>query len=179
MPTQAYISLSDAKQLDAQAGLETGIGATLAALSGINNISGPGMLDFESCHSIEKLIVDNEICGMTARLVKGMSPKDDFPAVPIFEELLREGHLLIAEHSLRYLREEHFFPGPVIDRANRARWQAEGSLTLGQRAHAQVEALLASHEPSGLADSAKQELIALMEAEARRYGQDELPDRPE
>ena len=36
MPTQAYISLSDAKQLDAQAGLESGIGATLAALSGIN-----------------------------------------------------------------------------------------------------------------------------------------------
>ena len=179
MPTQAYISLSDAKQLDAQAGLETGIGATLAALSGINNISGPGMLDFESCHSIEKLVVDNEISGMTARLVKGMTPKDDFPALPIFEELLREGHLLIADHSRRYLREEHFFPGPVIDRANRARWQAEGSLTLGQRAHAQVEALLASYEPSGLADSAKRELIALMEAEARRYGQDELPERPE
>ena len=179
MPTQAYISLSDAKQLDAQAGLESGIGATLAALSGINNISGPGMHDFESCHSIEKLVVDNEICGMTARLVKGMTPKDDFPALPIFEELLREGHLLIADHSLRYLREEHFFPGPVIDRANRGRWQAEGSLTLGQRAHAQVEALLASYEPSGLADSAKRELIVLMEAEARRYGQDELPERPE
>ena len=42
LPTQAYIALSDAKQLDAQAGLETGIGATLAALSGINSISGPG-----------------------------------------------------------------------------------------------------------------------------------------
>jgi trimethylamine--corrinoid protein Co-methyltransferase len=179
MPTQAYISLSDAKQLDAQAGLESAMGATLAALSGINNISGPGMLDFESCQSLEKLVVDNEICGMMARMLRGMTPKDDFPALPIFEELLREGHLLIADHSRRYLREEHFFPGPVIDRANRERWRAEGSLTLGQRAHAQVEALLASYEPSGLADAAKGELIALMEAEARRYGQDELPERPE
>ncbi len=35
------------------------MGATLAALSGINNISGPGMIDFESCHSLEKLVVDN------------------------------------------------------------------------------------------------------------------------
>ena len=34
LPTQGYIALSDAKQLDAQAGLETGIGATLAALVG-------------------------------------------------------------------------------------------------------------------------------------------------
>ncbi len=30
LPTQAYIALSDAKQLDAQAGLETSMGATLA-----------------------------------------------------------------------------------------------------------------------------------------------------
>ena len=30
----------------------------LAALSGINMISGPGMLDFESCQSTEKLIVE-------------------------------------------------------------------------------------------------------------------------
>ncbi|MBW2278869.1 MAG: trimethylamine methyltransferase family protein, partial [Deltaproteobacteria bacterium] len=72
MPTQAYISLSDAKQLDSQAGLETGVGATLAALSGINNISGPGMLDFESCHSLEKLVLDNEICGMMHRLLRGI-----------------------------------------------------------------------------------------------------------
>ena len=34
MPTQGYIALSDAKQLDAQAGLETTMGATLAALAG-------------------------------------------------------------------------------------------------------------------------------------------------
>ena len=70
IPTQAYISLSDAKILDVQAGLESGMGATLAALSGINNISGPGMLDFESCQSLEKLIVDNEICGMAFRISK-------------------------------------------------------------------------------------------------------------
>ena len=35
----------------------SGIGATLAALSGINNVSGPGMLDFESCFSLEKLVL--------------------------------------------------------------------------------------------------------------------------
>jgi hypothetical protein len=90
MPTQGYIALSDAKQLDSQAGLETAAGAILAALSGINSISGPGMLDFESCQSLEKLVVDNEICGMTYRLLRGIEPREDFPAVPIFEELLRD-----------------------------------------------------------------------------------------
>jgi len=84
IPTQAYISLSDAKQLDAQAGLESSMGAVLAALSGINNISGPGMLDFESCLSLEKLVLDNDICGMALRLLRGIEPKEDFPSVPRF-----------------------------------------------------------------------------------------------
>ncbi len=175
LPTQAYISLSDAKLLDAQAGLETAMGATLAVLSGINNISGPGMLDFESCFSLEKLVLDNEICGMTLRMARGIEPKEDFPATPIFEELLKEKHLLISDHTRRYLREEHYFPGEVIDRANRARWQEEGSLTLGERAHREVEKHLAAYEPSGVPEDAKRTMSELMEKEARRYGMDTLP----
>ncbi|MCK5032953.1 MAG: trimethylamine methyltransferase family protein, partial [Calditrichia bacterium] len=107
IPTQAYTSMTDAKLLDVQAGLESAMGATLAALSGINNISGPGMIDFESCISLEKLIIDNEVCGMTQRMIKGIEPKDDFPSLPQFEELLKEGHLLISDHTRKYLRDEH------------------------------------------------------------------------
>jgi len=177
LPTQAYISLSDAKQLDAQAGLESGIGATLAALSGINNISGPGMLDFESCHSLEKLVLDNEICNMTYRLIDGIEPKDDFPAIPLFEELLAEQHLLISKHTRHYLKEEILFPGPVIDRANSSRWREEGALTLEERAHHEVEKLLENYNPSQISDDIKRELTKLMETEARRYGQDKLPER--
>jgi trimethylamine--corrinoid protein Co-methyltransferase len=177
LPTQAYIALSDAKLLDAQAGVETSMGATLAALAGINSISGPGMLDFESCQSLEKLVLDNEICGMAFRLVRGVEPRDDFPAAPIFEEMLRDGHLLISKHTRRHLRQEHNIPGPVIDRANRARWMEEGGLTLGERAHREVERLLAAYEPSRVPDAVKDELTRLMGAEARRYGMDRLPAR--
>jgi trimethylamine--corrinoid protein Co-methyltransferase len=177
IPTQAYIGLSDAKALDAQAGLESSMGATLAALAGINNISGPGMLDFESCFSLEKLVVDNEICGMSLRAAKGIEPREDFPAQPRFEELLAEKHLLISDHTRRHLRQEHLFPGPVIDRANRSRWREEGSLTLHQRANAQVQQKLDEYEPSRLPDTVKAELTALMEGEARRHGMDRLPLR--
>ncbi len=176
LPTQAYIGLSDAKLLDAQAGLESSMGATLAALAGINNISGPGMLDFESCFSLEKLVLDNEICGMTFRMLKGIEPKEDFPSLPRFEELLREDHLLISDHTRRYLKEEVYFPGPVIDRANRSRWQEEGSRTLSERAHIEVEKMLDEYEPVKLSDDSKAELVKLMETEARKYGMDKLPE---
>ena len=179
LPTQAYISLSDAKELDAQAGLESGIGAVLAALSGVNNVSGPGMLDFESCLSLEKLVLDNEICGMTYRLIAGIEPKEDFPAMGIFRELLKEKHLLISEHTRRHLKTEHFFPGPVIDRARRSRWEEKGSLTLGQRAHREVEKLLENYQPSGPSDDVKKELTKLMTKEASRHGQNSLPLLPD
>jgi trimethylamine--corrinoid protein Co-methyltransferase len=177
MPTQGYIALSDAKQLDSQAGLETAMGAVLAALAGINSVSGPGMLDFESCQSLEKLVVDNEICGMVQRLSRGIEPREDFPAIPIFEELLRERHLLIADHTRRNLRAEILFPGKVIDRASRARWLADGGVTLGQRASREVERLVASCTPSRLDPDKKSELIRRMETEARRHGMERLPAR--
>jgi trimethylamine--corrinoid protein Co-methyltransferase len=175
MPTQSYIALSDAKQLDAQAGLEAGMGALLAALSGINSISGPGMLDFESCLSLEKLVVDNEICGMAYRLLRGIEPREDFPALPLFQELRREKSLLIADHTRRYLREEITFPGPVIDRANLGRWLEGGRLSLRERAAREVSRLLEQYKPSRLPEEIKLELTRLMRREAQRYGMDALP----
>ncbi|HCO93136.1 MAG TPA: hypothetical protein DIU00_04160 [Phycisphaerales bacterium] len=108
-----------------------------------------------------------------------MEPKEDFPAMGIFRELLQEKHLLISEHTRRYLKTEYFFPGPVIDRARRSRWEEKGSLTLGQRAHQEVEKLLESYQPSTLPEDIKKELTKLMTAEARRHGQKSLPNLPE
>jgi len=178
IPTQAYIGLSDAKLLDAQAGLETSMGATLAALAGINNISGPGMLDFESCFSLEKLVLDNEICGMTFRMLKGMEAREDFPALPRLEELLREQHLLISDHTRKYVREEICFPGPAIDRANRSRWQEEGSRTLKVRARDTVDKVVADCPPVRVPNETRKEMTKLMTAEALKYGMESLPDLP-
>ncbi len=175
LPTQAYISMSDAKRIDAQAGLESGMGAALAVLSGINSISGPGMIDFESCQSLEKLVLDNEMCGMAFRLIDGVTPRDDFPALPIFQELLREKHLLIAEHTTRYRHKEIFFPGPAIDRANRERWKQDGAMDLEARLQNEVKKLLKTYQPSSLPETTKKDLVKLMEKEARRHGQNHLP----
>jgi trimethylamine--corrinoid protein Co-methyltransferase len=177
LPTQAYIGLSDSKHFDFQAGSETAMGATLAALSGINSVSGPGMLDFESCQSLEKLVVDNEICGMALRLARGCEPKDDFPSLPIFRELLADGHLLISSHTRKHLKSEHYFPGPSMDRANRSRWQAEGSRTNFERAHDEVEKIIGRYKPSNVPADAREEMVKLMTAEAKIHGLDKLPNR--
>jgi len=175
IPTQAYISLSDAKALDAQAGLESSMGATLAALAGINNISGPGMLDFESCFSLEKLALDNEVCGMMARLVNGIEPKEDFPAIPLFQELLRDQHLLIADHTRKYFDGEDYLPGPIINRANRMRWEEEGRSTLLDRARHEVALAVDGWTPTRLPEGARNDLKKIMLSEAQRHGMAALP----
>ncbi len=177
LPTQGYAGVSDAKELDAQAGLETSSGALLAALAGINSISGPGLLDLDNGFSLEKLVVDHEICGMALRLSRGVEPRDDFPALPLLGELLAEKHLLIARHTRRHLRSEITFPGPVIDRSSEARWREEGGESLLRRAAREVERLVAAWIPSRLPETAKRDLASVMAAAARRAGLDTLPAR--
>jgi len=177
LPTQAFVAMSDAKTLDAQAGLETSMGATLAALSGIDVIAGPGMLDFINCFSLEKLVLDHEICAMARRLLDGIEPCEDFPAVPLLEELITEKHLLIADHTRRHLRQQITFPGRTIDRTNRSRWREEGCPTLHERAAGEVKRLITDAEPSGLPDSAADDLEERMLHAARQAGMSKLPER--
>ena len=176
MPTQAYMALSDAKMLDAQAGLETGIAAVLASLTGVNSVSGPGMLDFESCQCIEKLVVDNEICGMAQRLARGIEPREDFPSLDRYRELLEEQHLLISEHTMQYLPTEHYKPSDVIDRMVRQRWVDEGRTTIAQRARKEIEKICA--KPMEVYEK-QTELDEIMLAAAKEAGMDKLPSRPQ
>ncbi len=72
LPTHTYLGATDAKVIDAQAGMESGMTALIGALAGINMISGAGMLDFLACQSAEKLVIDAEAIGMVKRLLVGM-----------------------------------------------------------------------------------------------------------
>ncbi len=174
-PTQAYIGLSDAKIVDAQAGLESGMGTLMGGLAGINSISGPGMMDFENCFSLAKLVIDHEICRMVYRLVEGISPKEDFSAVPIMHELTDAQQLLTSEHTVRYLRSEHFFPNQIITRCNRARWETEGCKPTVKLADSRVVNLINKYNSSLPTKDIYTALFELMQAEGRRYGQSTLP----
>ena len=90
-------------------------------------------------------------------------------------ELLQQQHLLISKHTRLYLTDEHYFPGPAIDRANRSRWQEEGGLTLRERSRREVDRIVADYQPSQLSDDVKAELTQLMQDEGRRHGMDSLP----
>jgi trimethylamine--corrinoid protein Co-methyltransferase len=147
LPTQAYMALSDGKMLDAQAGGETFSSALLAAIAGVNSVSGPGMLDFVLTFSLPKLVFDNEVCGQALHFVREIEPLDDLPTQDLVDQLMRDDHLITSPHTLEHWPNELFLTSMSIDRLNRESWEAGGSMELNARACEEVETRLAKYQP--------------------------------
>jgi trimethylamine--corrinoid protein Co-methyltransferase len=168
LPTHAYMSLSDSKVPDAQAGFESGIGAILASLAGINMVSGPGMLDFESTQSFEKLIIDHEIIGMTKRLSKGIIDFGEPFAAKILEEYDPSISLLSHPSTLSLFRKELYLPFnikgyQVINRETRDQWKKAGQSSARKRAKNIVKELIQSKPRIVIDDELKRELDKIVE----------------
>lgn len=176
LPSQAYMALSDGKFLDAQAGGESFSSALLAAIAGVNSVSGPGMLDFVLTFSLPKLIFDNEICGQSLHFVRSIEVLDDLPTTSLVEDLMNEDHLITSPHTLKHWPNELYLTDPVFDRENRETWQKAGSKDLPTRATEEVERRLAAYQPISTdpaIDQAMRELII-----AGMHEQDTLPEIP-
>jgi trimethylamine--corrinoid protein Co-methyltransferase len=175
LPTHAYMGMSDAKVVDGQAGLESGIGTIMAALAGVNMVSGAGMMDFESCFSLEKLVVDHEIIGMARRLVQGMDCSEDPLATAIIQQVGHKGNFLATKHTVEWFQKELFMPSAVIDRDTRQTWEEKGARDATQRAHERVEELIAAYEPRELPPEVIKELEDITLRAAKAAGLDKLP----
>ena len=180
LPTQAYMALSDGKFLDAQGGGETFSSALLAAIAGVNSVSGPGMLDFVLTFSLPKLVFDNEVCGQSLHFVRELEVQDDLPTSQLVADLMRDDHLITSPHTLEKWPNELYLTDPVIDRANRETWEETGSRSLYDRACEQVEERLANYTPietDAAIDTAMRQLI--MDGLETQESLPDLPPPPE
>jgi trimethylamine---corrinoid protein Co-methyltransferase len=177
LPTHAYLGMADTKIVDAQTGLETASGAILGALTGVNMMSGPGMMDFESCFSLEKLVIDAEIVGMVKRLVRGVDDSEEPLALAVMREVGHAGNFLKSKHTRRHFRDADYIPTEVIDRDFRQTWFDKGALDVTARAHRRVNELIAAYEPLPLLAEVVRELESIASRHARGVGLDKLPER--
>ncbi|MCX6565273.1 MAG: trimethylamine methyltransferase family protein [Candidatus Aminicenantes bacterium] len=177
LPTHAYMALSDAKTNDAQAGFETGIGAVLAALVGINVVSGPGMLDYESTISLEKMVIDDEVCALAYRLIDGIVPREEILAAHLFEGFGPETNFLSMPHTRKWYRAEHLVP-IVADRDPYDTWESRGAASIADRAAGRVKDLLDKNPPNLPKSDIVSDLRRIMEADARENGVSFLPSLP-
>jgi trimethylamine--corrinoid protein Co-methyltransferase len=175
LPTHAYMGLSDSKCVDAQAGLESGIGIILSALAGINVVSGAGMLDFENCQSLEKLVVDNDICGMAYRLISGIVEREDPIAISLFYELGDGGNFLKIPHTKKWYRLEHTFPA-LIERNSYEQWKLSDKKEIWRRAKERKEKLLSLEDEEPLPQEIKKELEKIVLSYGKKFGLESIPE---
>jgi len=142
IPVHTYAALSDSKMNDSQAGLETAVSGIVASLAGIDVISGPGMLDFCNTFSLEKLVIDNEICGMAHRLLKGIEFTEETLAADLIAEMGSFGDYLSTKHTLKWFKKEPYLPSAVIDRKNFEKWHENDGKSSFDHAREIVEEIL-------------------------------------
>lgn len=169
LPTHGYLCVSDSKAIDYQAGLESGMGALLGALAGINVISGAGMLDFLLTQSLEKLVLDHEACGLALRAARGIE-NSGADAVSLIAEVSRLGEFLSHDHTRKNWRRELSMPSKLIDRGSYGDWEAAGALTAEDRAKAEVERILSKSAIPPLAAEVDAAIDEIMNREFERFG---------
>ena len=169
------MALSDGKAIDAQAGAETFASALLAALAGVNSVSGPGMLDFVLVFSLAKLVLDNELCGQALHFLRPIEPLDDLPVTELVTHLLAENHLIMAEHTTRHWPQELWLTGPTFDRTNRETGEERTERDLVDRANAEVDRRLAAYQPVETDPALDAELREIVQS---GMGGAELPELP-
>ena len=159
--------------------MESAGGTLLGALAGINMMSGAGMMDFESCQSLEKLVIDAEMIGMAKRLVRGIEPRDEPIALGLFQKLGHRAEYLAEPHTLKWFSKELYLPSPVIDRATTDGWLRKGATTAAERAVERVRTLVGAYQPPAVSAELRSELRAIATRAARQFGMAALPPLPD
>ncbi len=175
LPTHTYLGASDAKVVDYQAGLESGISAMIGALAGINMISGAGMLDFLACVSPEKLVIDAEAIGMIQHLLDGVQVQTSPLAADMYEGINFQAEFLKQRLTSQLLRKEQYLPSSVIDRGSLRSWQDGGELDTFARARSRVESLVAEYQIPNLDPDNTKELTEFVSRLAKDAGLENLP----
>lgn len=176
LPTHAYLGASDAKSVDAQAGLESGLTAQVGALAGINMISGPGMLDFLACQSAEKLVIDGEAIAMTKRLLDGIVQRTDPLATSMYTDFEFKADFLKQKSTREFFAVEQYLPSKVIDRDSLRAWRETDGLDAFDRAKVIVAELVEKFEKPSIVNEHVSELTKMMSRLAEATGMNDLPE---
>lgn len=170
LPTHTYLGASDAKLVDAQAGVESGMGTLVGALAGINMISGAGMLDFLACQSLEKIILDAEVISMVRRMTTGIQQHTETLGLEFFEDVNFKGEFLTQKTTRQLYKKEQWLPSNVIDRGSIRDWYQGEKADAFSRAQDRVKSLLTEYEQPQFPEEQVIQLQSLVEQIAQNAG---------
>lgn len=167
LPCRSVGGATEAKLPDIQAGLER-MGTLLpAVLAGVNVITCGGTLDSTMIESHPLLVLDDEMCGVTLRLARGVEVSDETLALDLIKEVGSGGNYLAEQHTVAHFRREHYLPR-VLVREPYETWEKAGRPSAIEHARARAREILAQHRPRVLDATIAAELDAFRRQVAAR-----------
>lgn len=127
-------------------------------------------MNFLNIQSLEKLVVDDAICGMAQRLKKSIIVNEETVAHDAMKKVGPGGHYLNLRHTLDWARKEQFLPRSVVDRQSIEAWKAKGSRDSVGNAAEVVDKLLREHTPEPLPSDTEKRLDDAMNEMMKRRG---------
>jgi trimethylamine--corrinoid protein Co-methyltransferase len=168
LPCRSHGTLTDSFCLDYQAGMESAVMLSTAALSGVNlSLHACGTFGSMLAMSFEKFIADEDLCGAVKKLISPVEFSREAFAMDLIKRLGTSGNYLMEDHTVERCREEFFMPD-LSDRSNHENW-----LTLNPRdITARAGDLLAKR----LAEYEKPQLDPKLEQQLNQYVEDRKHD---
>lgn len=151
LPTWGLAGSTDAKTIDAQAGIESAFHILAQGLVGLNLIHDVGYLDGAMVGSPEMLVLGDEVIGMVKRFVQGIEVNMDTLARDLIEKVGPGGNYIQENHTLKYFRKELWTP-TLLTRQNYDQWLSEGAKDMGKRVNEKVRKIIEKHETDPLPD---------------------------
>ncbi len=159
MPCRGQGAVTESFCLDYQAGMESAMMLTVAALSGIHVVlHSCGTFGSMLAMSFEKFIADEDLCGAVKKLMKPVELTDDAFALDLIKELGTEGNYLLQDHTLNRCRNEFFTPDLGI-RTPHTNWLEMAPRDITARAGQLLENRLAQYEEPQMGAKLKNRLI--------------------
>jgi trimethylamine--corrinoid protein Co-methyltransferase len=168
LPTFGWAGSCDSKLPDEQASGEASLTLLVDALEGSNLIHDVGFLESGKTNSLEMLVMCDEIIGWIKRFMQPQEVNDETLALDLIHETGPDGNFLVADHTIRHLREE--WAPNLMDRGIYEKWKARGGKSFRERAREQVEKILQTHRPPDLGNDVKRGIRAVLERAAECQG---------
>jgi trimethylamine--corrinoid protein Co-methyltransferase len=147
--------MTDSKVADGQSGAEKALNHALVGNAGANLIyESAGMHASLLGFSLESLLIDNDIIGMTQRTIKGIEVNEERLSFETIKDVCLNGpgHFLGSAQTLQLMQTEYLYPA-IGDRKSPNEWTEQGSTDIVERAARKVRELLAAHYPAHIPEA--------------------------
>ena len=163
LPFFCIAGSTDAKTLDAQAGVEYALSIYLATLNGCNIIHDCGYLEQGLTSSFESVLFADEVIDMVKYMLRPFEVGDGTVPMDVFRKVGPGGHFLTEQHTMDHFRKHLWFPR-LMDRTRSGTALSEHDKGMWNRLHEKAREIRSLMKIPDLSPDLRDKISAIVNA---------------